>query len=562
MVNKEIAIVIENTNERRSVSQGTTLAEVAQEYYAELGRLPMKNPVLGALVNNVVENLQYRLYNPKNVRFFDITHTQGWRMYQSSLIFMLYKAVRDSYPKAHLSVKHSLQGGFYCKVSNTGDDDRLTVAQKVRDYMTELQHRDLPFETRYMLLSDALDQIREADIPETVKLLESLNQLYIEVDYLDGTIHKMSSKLVPSTGCLPSWDFRTYGNEGYLLQMPDRRYLDKLPLLPDTPKLFSIFREHHHWVDLLHVPTITDLNNIVRAGGANQLIHVSEALHEKKYAEIADMVYQRRDTVKMVLLAGPSSSGKTTSCRRLSVQLNVLGFDVKQLSLDDYFVCRERTPKLPNGEYDFESIDALDIPLLNDNLTRLFKGEKVEIPTFDFVKGDPYFSGKTLQLGPNTILVVEGIHALNPKLTALIPDELKFKVYVSVLTQIAIDDINSIRSSENRMLRRIVRDNNFRGWDAFHTLHQWAEVRRGEEQNIFPYQENADVMFNSALLYELGVLKLYAEPQLKKVPQNCEEYAEARRLLNFIELIDPIPPKNIPPTSIMREFLGGSSFEY
>lgn len=562
MVQNEIEIVIENTHERRVVPQGISLAELAQEYYTELGRVPMKNPILGALVNNVVERMAYRIYNPKTIRFFDVSHTQGWRMYQSSLIFMLYKAVRDCYPHARLCVKHSLQGGFYCTIATDAEKERLVVAQKVRDRMTELQHLDLPFEARTMLLSDAVEKIREEDLPETTKLLESLNQLYIEMDYLDGTMHKLASKLVPTTGCLPSWDFRTYGNEGYLLQMPDTRYLDKLPLLPDTPKLFSIFREHHHWVDLLHVPTITDLNNIVRAGGANQLIHVSEALHEKKYAEIADMINQRRETVKMVLLAGPSSSGKTTSCRRLSVQLNVLGFDVKQLSLDDYFVCRERTPKLPNGEYDFESIEALDIPLLNDNLQRLFNGEKVEIPTFDFVKGDPYFDGKTLQLGPNSILVVEGIHALNPRLTALIPDELKFKVYVSALTQIAVDDINSIRSSENRMLRRIVRDNNFRGWDAFHTLHHWGEVRRGEEVNIFPYQENADVMFNSALLYELGVLKLFAEPQLKKVPQNCEEYAEARRLLNFIELIDPINPKNIPPTSIMREFLGGSSFEY
>ncbi len=559
-----IEIVIENTHERRLVRQGITLAELAQEYYTELGRMPMEKPVLGALVNNVVENLQYRLFNARTVRFFNVEHTQGWRMYQSSLIFMLFKAVRDNYPKARLSVKHSLQGGFYCTI-DLGEEietDRFAVATAVRERMIELQHADLPFETRTMLLSDALALVEEADIPETYKLLKSLNQLYIDMHFLDGTVHKLAAKLIPSTGCLRAWDFRTYGDEGYLLQMPDPMHLDRLPVLPDTPKLFSIFKEHHHWVDLLHVPTIADLNALVRDKGANHLIHVSEALHEKKYVEIADMIYQRRDQVRMVLLAGPSSSGKTTSCRRLSVQLSVLGFDVQQISLDDYFVCRARTPKLPNGEYDFESIDALDIPLLNEHLQRLFNGEKVEIPTFDFIKGDPYYDGKSVQLGPNSILVIEGIHALNPKLTAQIDNSLKFKVYVSALTQIAIDDINSIRSSENRMLRRIVRDNNFRGWDAFNTLHRWAEVRTGEEKNIFPFQEQADVMFNSALLYELGVLKLYAEPQLKKIPENCEEYAEARRLLNFIELIDPIAPKNIPPTSIMREFLGGSSFEY
>ena len=558
-----IEIVIENTSERRQVRQGISLAELAQQYYAEPGRSPLENPVLGALVKHVVEDLQYRIYTPKTISFFDVIDPQGWRMYQSSLCFMLYKAVRDVYPQAHLCIKHSLQGGFYCTLDGTGEEDRYQVVNTVRERMIALQEMDLPFECRNMLVSDAIELVRDADIPETLKLLESLGQLYITMHFLDGTVHKFATQLVPSTGCLRSWDFRTYADEGYLLQMPDPRHLDRQPVLPDTPKLFAIFKEHHHWADLLQVPTITDLNRIVRDGGENRLIHLSEALHEKKYAEIADMIHQRRGEVRMVLLAGPSSSGKTTSCRRLSVQLSVRGFHGEQLSLDDYFMSRERTPRLPNGEYDFESIDALDIPLLNDHLLRLFRGEEVNIPTFDFKKGEPYYDErKKMRLTQDSILVVEGIHALNPRLTAQIPDELKFKVYVSALTQIAIDDVNSIRSSENRMLRRIVRDNNFRGWDAYNTLHRWAEVRRGEEQNIFPYQEHADVMFNSALLYELGVLKVYAEPQLKKIPQNCEEYAEARRLLNFIELIEPISSRYIPYNSIMREFLGGSSFNY
>lgn len=557
-----IEIIIENTHETRPVAQGTSLAELAQEYYTELGRWPLESPILGALVNNVVEEMSFRLYTPKTIRFFDITYSQGWRMYQSSLTFMLYKAVRDIYPHARLSVKHSMQGGFFCTIEGTGEEDPVNVANAVRDRMIELQKLNLPFETRTMLLEDAIKMVRDADLPDTLKLLEGLNQLYIDMHFLDGSIRKMSNKLVPSTGCLKSWDFRTYNGTGFILLMPDQKHIDRLPITHDTPKLFSIFQEHHRWVELLRVPTIANLNRAVRNNWGDRLIQVSEALHEKKYTEIADMIYQRRDRVRLILLAGPSSSGKTTSCRRLTIQLNVLGFDVKQLSLDDYFVSRDRTPKLPNGEFDFESIDALDIPLLNDHLQRLFNGEEVEIPTFDFIKGDPYFDGKKLQLKPNNILIVEGIHALNPRLTAQIDDSLKFKIYVSALTQIAIDDINSIRTSENRMLRRIVRDNNFRGWDAYNTLHRWAEVRRGEELNIFPYQEQADVMFNSALLYELGVLKIYAEPQLKRVPQNCEEYAEAQRLLHFIELIEPIDPKNIPPTSIMREFLGGSSFTY
>ena len=562
-----IEIVIENSHERRMVPQGIALADLAREYYAEPGRPQLKYPILGALVNNEVRNLNHNIYKPKTIRFFDVTHTQGWRMYQSSLIFMLYKAVRDTYPNLHLSVKHSMQGGFYCTLvpsaaSSAQPADRYAIATAVRNRMVELQEADLPFGRRTMLIDDAVELMRKEDAPQTVKLIEGLNQMYIEMQFLDGTVHKLNSTLVPSTGCLRFWHFCPYGEEGYLLQLPDPQHFDRLPILPDTPKLFSIFREHHRWVDLLHLPTVTDLNRIVRAGGANTLINVSEALHEKKYAEIADMIYQRRDAVRMVLLAGPSSSGKTTSCRRLSVQLAVLGFDVKQLSLDDYFMSRDRTPRLPNGEYDFESINALDLPLLNDHLNRLMQGEEVEIPTFDFIKGEPSYTGRTLQLQDNSVLVIEGIHALNPQLTAQVPDEVKFKVYVSALTQIAIDDINSIRSSENRMLRRIVRDNNFRGWDAYNTLHRWAEVRAGEEKHIFPFQEQADVMFNSALLYELGVLRVYAEPQLKRVPMDCEEYAEARRLLNFLELVDPIDPKFIPPTSIMREFLGGSSFVY
>ncbi|MCR5827863.1 MAG: nucleoside kinase [Bacteroidales bacterium] len=557
-----IEVVIENTRIRKTIKQGTTLTTLAQEYYTEQGQWPPEHCVLGALVNNVVEDMNYRIYNPKTIRFFDITDPQGRRMYQSSLIFMLYKAVREIYPQAVLSVKHSMQGGFYCTIENAGEETPFAIATKVRDRMIELQKENIPFESKVMLLTDAIELVKEAHIPETQKLLESLGQLYITMNYLGGTVHKFHTKLVPCTGCLRSWDFRTYSDSGFLLQMPDTKHFEKMPLLPDTPKLFSIFKEHHRWVDLLHVPTITDLNRIVRDKGENHLIHVAEALHEKKYAEIADMIYQRRDQVRMVLLAGPSSSGKTTSCRRLSVQLSVLGFDVKQLSLDDYFVCRERTPKLPNGEFDFESVDALDIPLLNEHLQRLFNGERVEIPTFDFIKGNPYFDGKSLQLGPNSILLVEGIHALNPKLTAQIDDALKFRVYVSALTQIAIDNVNMIHTNENRMLRRIVRDNNFRGWDAYNTLHRWSEVRRGEAINIFPFQENADVMFNSALLYEIGVLKIYAEPQLKHVPENCEEFAEATHLLKFLNFFDPIDPKYIPPTSIMREFLGGSSFSY
>ncbi len=561
-----IEIVIENTQIRRSIAQGTSLASLAREYYEELkqNQNTLPYPILGALVNNRVESLEYNIFRPKTIRFFDITHRQGWRIYQNSLCFLLFKAVRDIYPQAQLTICHSLTNGFYCTLTfDEGYEapNQLEIAQTLREHMHKLQVANIPFSRQSMLLADAIELFEKSNIPDTLRLLKELPQLYVSVQSLDGTVHKTASQLAPTTGCLQCWDFRPY-EEGYILQCPDRKNPDMLSLSQETPKLFNVFQEHKKWVKLLGVDTIPSLNEIVRNKGTNHLIHVAEALHEKKYSEIAEMIYERKDTVRMVLLAGPSSSGKTTSCRRLSVQLSILGFDVKQLSLDDYFVPRDRTPKLPNGEFDFENIETLDIPLLNDHLQRLFNGEEVEIPTFDFLSGNPYFNGKTLQLTPQSILLVEGIHALNPRLTAQIDDQLKFKVYLSALTQIALDNQNIIHSSDNRLIRRIVRDNNFRGWDARETLRRWPEVQRGERIHIFPYQENADAMFNSALLYELGVLRTVAEPLLKRVPETCEEYAEAQRLLSFIELIEPIDPKYIPPTSIMREFLGGSSFEY
>jgi len=562
----QVEIVLANTGERMLIAPGTSLSELAAAYTkqktAEDGRAPW--PVLGALDNNQVEPLQYRIYNPKNIQLIDITSRQGFRMYRNALQFMLYTAVHDCYPKAVLSIDHSLQNGFYCRIASAVDDFVLPpndeVCRTVRDRMIALQEQDIPFMSKTMLLKDAIELVRPRHMPKTLYVLEHLRQLYIEMNFLGETVHKISGKLAPSTGCLTTWDFRQYGDEGYMLQCADPEHPDKLSLYTETPKLFAIFREHYHWTDLLHMSTVSDYNRLVYNNAGQDLILLAEALHEKKYAEIAEQV--AKSGARMVLLAGPSSSGKTTSCRRLSVQLKVLGYDVNQLSLDDYFMNRERTPKLPNGEYDFESIDALDIPLLNEHLNALFRGEEVKIPTFDFIKGEPYYSGKTLQLGPRSVLVVEGIHALNPKLTASIDEALKFKVYVSALTQLSIDDQNIIHGTDNRLVRRIVRDNNFRGWNAHETLRRWPEVVRGERQHIFPYQENANVMFNSALLYELGVLKRYAEPLLKQVPEDCEEYSIARQLLEFSELLLPIDDKYIPYNSIMREFLGGSVFAY
>ena len=561
----DVEIVLANTGERMLVPQGTSVAELAEKYTKDCAAKgePLRWPVLGALVNNRVKPLQYHIYNPKVVQLIDITDRLGFRMYRNALCFMLYTAVHDCYPKAVLSFDHSLQNGFYCRIESAVEGfelpDPMEVCRTVRERMIEMQEQDIPFVSKTMLLSDAIELIRPRHMPKTLYILEHLKQLYIEMNFLGDTVHKINGKLAPSTGCITTWDFRQY-EEGYLLMCADPEHPDKLSIFQNTPKLFAIFREHHQWVDLMHTQTVGDYNRIVYNGGGQQLILLAEALHEKKYAEIADQV--RQSGARMVLLAGPSSSGKTTSCRRLSVQLSVLGYDVNQLSLDDYFLGRDRTPKLPNGEYDFESVDALDIPLLNEHLNALFRGEEVKIPTYDFKRGEPFYSGKTLKLGPRSILVVEGIHALNPKLTADIDDGLKFKVYVSALTQLGIDDQNIIHGTDNRLVRRIVRDNNFRGWNAHETIKRWPEVVRGEKMHIFPYQENANVMFNSALLYELGVLKRYAEPLLKQVPENCPEFSVAQQLLNFSELLLPIDDKFIPYNSIMREFLGGSTFEY
>ena len=561
----DVEIVLANTGERKMVPQGTTVAELAEEYakqQAEKGE-PLRWPVLGALVNNKVEPLQYRIYNPKNIQLLDIASRHGFRMYRNSLCFMLYTAVHDCYPKAKMSIDHSLQNGFYCRIESAVEGfelpSQMEVCSAVRDRMIALQEQDIAFSSKTMLLKDAIELIRPRHMEKTLDILEHLRQLYIQMNFLGDTVHKIGDKLAPSTGCITTWDFRTY-EDGYLLMCADPEHPDKLSLYTETPKLFAIFREHYQWTKLMHMSTISDYNRIVYDGGGQDLILLAEALHEKKYAEIADQV--RQSGARMVLLAGPSSSGKTTSCRRLSVQLAVLGYDVNQMSLDDYFLGRDRTPKQANGEYDFECVEALDIPLLNEHLNALFRGEEVKIPTFDFKKGEPFYSGKTLQLGPRSILVMEGIHALNPKLTAEIDESLKFKVYVSALTQLGIDDQNIIHGTDNRLVRRIVRDNNFRGWDAYQTLHRWPEVVRGERKHIFPYQENANVMFNSALLYELGVLKRYAEPLLKQVPEDCEEYSIARQLLTFSELLLPIDDKFIPYNSIMREFLGNSAFEY
>ena len=552
---QNVEVIIENTHETISVPCGTPLLDIAKDYQHTL-----QYPIIGALVNNEMADLNYRIYTPRTVQFFDISDkTAGYRVYIHSLAFMLYKAVRDTYPQAQLDVMQSLTNGYYCTITGV-DASQIDIAANVRKRMMELVEADLPFTSVPTNMAKAQEIIAATGNEETSKLLASVQQLYTTIQRIDDTPHKINCKLVPSTSYLKLWDFRIF-SEGYLLQFPNFYNPSLLSLYKETPRMFKIFKEHHDWRKLLHISFVNDLNKAVREGRAVDVIHVSEALHEKKYATIADAIYQR-DGVKIVLIAGPSSSGKTTSCRRLGVQLQVLGYDVQQMSLDDYFVDRENTPRQPNGDFDFEALEALNIPLLNEHLLQLSDGKEVEIPTYNFIKGKSEFLGKKLRLGKNSILIMEGIHALNPKLTDQVPDEFKFKVAVSPFTQISIDNQNLIHTSDNRLIRRIVRDYNFRGYSAYETLKRWDSVRDGERKHIFPYQENADIFFNSGLLYELGVLKTYAEPLLERVPQDKPEHAEAHRLMNFLALFEPISPKHIPPTSIMREFLGDSSFEY
>ena len=552
---QNVEVIIENTHETISVPCGTPLLDIAKDYQHTL-----QYPIIGALVNNEMADLNYCIYTPRTVQFFDLSDkTAGYRVYIHSLAFMLYKAVRDTYPQAQLDVMQSLTNGYYCTITGV-DANQIDIAANVRKRMMELVEADLPFTSVPINMAKAQEIINATGNEETSKLLASVQQLYTTIQRIGDTPHKINCKLVPSTSYLKLWDFRIF-SEGYLLQFPNFYNPSLLSLYKETPRMFKIFQEHHDWRKLLHISFVNDLNKAVREGRAVDVIHVSEALHEKKYATIADAIYQR-EGVKIVLIAGPSSSGKTTSCRRLGVQLQVLGYDVQQMSLDDYFVDRENTPRQPNGDFDFEALEALNIPLLNEHLLQLSDGKEVEIPTYNFIKGKSEFLGKKLRLGKNSILIMEGIHALNPKLTDQVPDEFKFKVAVSPFTQISIDNQNLIHTSDNRLIRRIVRDYNFRGYSAYETLKRWDSVRDGERKHIFPYQENADIFFNSGLLYELGVLKTYAEPLLERVPQDKPEHAEAHRLMNFLALFEPISPKHIPPTSIMREFLGDSSFEY
>ena len=550
-----IQIRCKNNKKTQKVAIGSTLFDI----FSEIG-LEMSHGPISCKVNNKVEGMHYRVYNSKDLEFLDMTSSSGSRAYTRTLFFVLCKAVKDIFPASpDVIIDIPVSNGFYVDV-RLGKELTEEEVGKLRNRMQEIIDAHMPIR-RYMVpTEDAIALFQEKGDVEKVKLLKTSGSIYTTyykigdyVDYYYGT-------LLTNTSELYLFGLEKY-YDGMLLRIPSLKNPDQLGEITRQDKMFDIFKEHHRWQDIIGIRTVGDFNQAVTAGFSTDIINISEALQEKKIAQIAEDIAQRKG-VKLVLLAGPSSSGKTTSCKRLSIQLAVNGLKPLQISLDDYFVDREKTPKDESGEYDYESIYALDLKLINEQFNALFRGEEVELPKYDFQSGKSKRSGKKLKMNDHNVLVVEGIHALNPELTSQIPDEQIYRVYASALTTILLDNHNYIPTTDNRLLRRIIRDNKYRGVSAQETIHRWPSVRAGENKWIFPFQENADAMLNTAMLYELAVIKMQAEPLLQQVPENCEEYAEAYRLLKFLKYFKGIPYNNLPPTSMLREFLGGSSFHY
>ena len=549
-----IQIRCKNNKKIVNVNIGSTLSDVLNEI-----NLKMPYGPVCAKVNNKVEGLHYRLYHKKDVEFLDMTSGSGSRNYTRSVFFVLCKAVKDIWPKSHVVIDIPVSNGYYCDLRIGRPVTEEDVA-KVKARMDEIIAAAMPIRRHESVTEKAIKLFSDLGDTAKVKLLQTTGRLYTTYYDIDGYYDFYYGSLLTNTKQIYLYGLDKY-YDGMLLRIPTTADPSKLPEMIRQDKLFEIFKEHHHWQDVMEIRTVGDFNNAVATDHSIDLINISEALQEKKIAHIADEIAQRKG-VKLILLAGPSSSGKTTTCKRLSIQLIANGLRPLQISLDDYFVDREQSPRDENGDYDFESIHALNLKLINEQFNALFHGEEVELPRYDFPTGKSVKSGNKLKMEDNNVLVVEGIHALNPELTAQIPEELKYRVYVSALTTILLDDHNYIPTTDNRLLRRIIRDYKYRGVDARETIRRWPSVRAGENKWIFPFQENADVMFNSAMLFELAVIKQQAEPLLEQVPENCPEYSEAYRLLKFLKYIKPIPNTDIPPTSLLREFLGGSSFKY
>ena len=549
-----VQIRCKNNNEVKKVAVGSTLSEIYRSM-----ELNMEYGPVSAKVNNKVEGMHYRVYHAKDIEYLDLYSSSGSRAYTRTLFFVLCKAVSELFPEGQTIIDIPVSNGYYCDL-HIGRPVSAFDVDRIRKRMQEIIDAHLPIRRRETTTEEAIQLFRERGDQSKVKLLKGLGRLYTIYYEIDGYIDYYYGTLLTNTSKLHLFGLEKY-YDGLLLRIPSRTAPGQLGELVRQDKMFEIFKEHHRWQDILNLRTIGDLNEAIDNGQATPLINVSEALQENKIVKIAEDIASRKG-VRMVLIAGPSSSGKTTTCKRLSIQLLANGLRPIGISLDDYFVDREKTPKDESGDYDFESVYALNIPLLNQQMNALFAGEEVELPRYNFQTGKSEQSGRRLKLQGNEVLVVEGIHALNPELTAQIPEEQKYRVYASALTTILIDNHNYVPTTDNRLLRRIIRDYKYRGVSAQETIRRWPSVRAGENKWIFPYQENADAMFNSAMLFELAVIKTQAEPLLEQVPENSDQYSEAYRLLKFLKYIKPIPNQQVPSTSLLREFLGGSSFKY
>ena len=551
---QNILIRCKNNKKNLNVSIGSSLSEI----FSQSG-LQMEYGPVCARVNNKVEGMHFEVFKPKEIEFLDLHEASAMRTYIRSLFFVLNKAAHDIYPDCSVIIGIPVSNGYFVDVRL---DRPVTTADvdAIRERMKEIIAAGHPIHRHVSTTEEAIEMFRQSRSFSKVRLLEGIGDLYTTYYDIDGYVDYYYGSMLTNTSQIYLFGLEPY-YDGMLLRIPTSSDPSKLGEMVHQDKMFEIFKEHHRWQNILKLRTVGDLNRATQKGYSSQLIQVSEALQEKKIAQIADEIASRKE-VKIVLIAGPSSSGKTTTCKRLSVQLAVNGIKPIGISLDDYFVSREKTPRDEKGDFDYEHLHALNIPLLNEQMNALLRGEEVELPRYNFQTGESEMSGKKLQLQGNEVLVVEGIHALNPELTAQIPEAQKYKVYASALTTILLDNHNYIPTTDNRLLRRIIRDYKYRGVSAQETIRRWPSVRRGENKWIFPYQENADAMFNTAMLFELAVIREQAIPVLEQVPENCVEYAEAYRLLKFLRYIKPIPAAQIPPTSLLREFLGGSSFKY
>lgn len=554
-----IKVACDNTGEIIEVMAGSTLRDVELQL-----NMPNKNSFLAAYVNNRVKELSYKIYRPITIRFVDITTFEGLRVYRRTATFVLQKALHDLYPSSKLHIRHTLgnNSGFYCNILGDVNISEIDI-DAIKRRMDEIIDLNIDIDHSMMLTKDVREAYAKFNYDDKIALLDTRPRLYSKIYTLDDIPGYFYGSLAPSTGYVNLFDLKRYYN-GICLLLPKNTAPEALEPYIQQDKMFDIFQEYQSWVDIMGVSTAGELNSKVMAGDASELIKIAEAFHEKKLASIADAidVANRESGTRMVLISGPSSSGKTTFAKRLGIHLRVLGLNPVLISLDDYFVDREKSPIDENGEYDFEALEAIDLVQFNDHLQRLNSGESVDIPRYDFISGRRKWHNNPLTLDRRSILIIEGIHGLNPRLTQSMADNLKFKIYISCFTSVAMDNVSRISTTDNRLLRRLIRDYSTRGADALATLSRWDSVRRGEEKNIFPYQEGADIMFNSSLFYEISVLRSFAEPILNEVTNIHPEYDKAQRMLKFLDNFIPIQSHEIPPTSIIREIIGGSSFKY